>query len=142
MTTKLTHDFGLSDKSSLEFGKSSSVTFDTLFNSRKMNVNLGIWDKLTKLVLVLLVIAGIVAVSVWYLPLIRKNERMRNIVLRLEAEVRKEEEQAKQLRTTLEATRSDPRTIERLVREQLGFARPGEIVVRFEEISTNAPVRR
>ena len=33
-----------------------------------MNVNLGIWDKLTKAVVGLLVLAGALGVGIWYLP--------------------------------------------------------------------------
>ncbi|SVC66129.1 uncharacterized protein METZ01_LOCUS318983, partial [marine metagenome] len=35
-------------------------------------VNLGIWDKLTKAVVFLLIIAALLAVAVWYLPLIKQ----------------------------------------------------------------------
>jgi cell division protein FtsB len=34
--------------------------------------------------------------------------------------------------------RNDPKTIERLAREKLGYARPDETVVRFEPAETNA----
>jgi cell division protein FtsB len=37
--------------------------------------------------------------------------------------------------------RNDPKTIERLTREKLGYARPDETVVRFEPATTNAPAR-
>ena len=39
-----------------------------------MKVDLGIWDKLTRLVIFLLFVAGVLGVAVWYLPLIRQNE--------------------------------------------------------------------
>ena len=42
-----------------------------------MNVDLGIWGKLTKLVVFLLVVAGVMGVAVWYLQVIRQNQRMR-----------------------------------------------------------------
>ena len=35
--------------------------------------------------------------------------------------------------------RNDPKTVERLTREKLGYARPDETVVRFEPAVTNAP---
>jgi hypothetical protein len=38
-----------------------------------MHVNLGIWDKLSKLMVFLLFIAGILGVSVWYFPLIKQK---------------------------------------------------------------------
>jgi hypothetical protein len=43
-------------------------------------IDTGIWDKLTKAVVFLLVIAALLAVAVWYLPLIKQNERMRSEV--------------------------------------------------------------
>ncbi len=49
-----------------------------------MNVDLGIWDKLARLVIFLLFVAGLLLVGVWYLPLIKQNERMRKEVLRLD----------------------------------------------------------
>jgi hypothetical protein len=38
-------------------------------------------------VVFLLVIAALLAVAVWYLPLIKQNERMRSEVLRLQEEL-------------------------------------------------------
>jgi len=102
-----------------------------------MNVDLGIWAKLTRVVICLLVLAFLLAVAVWYLPLIRQNERMRKEVMRLEAQVQKEEEANKHLKSSVESLRNDPKAVERLARESLGYAKPGETVIRFEETSTN-----
>ncbi len=102
-----------------------------------MNVNLGIWDKLTKLVIFLLVVAGLLIVAVWYLPLIKQNERMRKEILRLDNRYDREKEINKQLRTSIEALQYDPKAVERLARERLGYAKPGETVIRFEEPVTN-----
>ncbi len=106
-----------------------------------MNVDLGIWSKLTKMVVWLLLLAGLLLVGVWYLPLIQQNERMQRENLRLERELEKEKEKSKQLQADIDALRNDPKTVERLTREKLGYARPGETVVRFEQPVTNAPVR-
>jgi cell division protein FtsB len=76
-----------------------------------------------------------------YLPLIQQNERMRREILRLDAQLQKEEEKSRQLKTEIEVLRNDPKTIERLMREKLGYARPDETVVRFEPAATNTPVR-
>src|ERR1041385_4458954 len=102
-----------------------------------MNVGLGIWNKLTKLVILLLIIAGLLGIAGWYLPLIHQNERMRKEVQRLEAPTRKELETQKPLNSSISALRNDPKTVERLTREQLGYAKPGETVVRFEPAGTN-----
>jgi hypothetical protein len=49
-----------------------------------MNVDLGIWSKLTRMVIFLFALAGVLLVAVWVLPLIKQNERMRQQILRLE----------------------------------------------------------
>jgi len=91
-----------------------------------------IWDKLTKFVVFCLLILGLVAVSLWYLPLIRQNERMRQQLLQTEAKVRAEEELHQSLKASYDAARSNPKTVERMARANLGYAKPGEIVIRFE----------
>ena len=101
------------------------------------DVNLGIWSKLTRVVTGLLLVAGLLALAVWYLPLIHQNERMRKEVLRLDGQVAREEAMAKELKTSIEALRNDPKSVERLAREKLGYAKPGETVIRFEEPVTN-----
>ena len=102
-------------------------------------IDTGIWDKLTKAVVLLLVIAALLAVAVWYLPLIKQNERMRSEILRLQQNVTTEEETARQIKVQIEALRNDPETVERYAREKLGLARPGETVIRFERPDSNAP---
>lgn len=102
-----------------------------------MNVNLGIWDKLTKLVIFLLFLAGIGVVFFWYLPLIQENQRYRRQILALDAGIAEQERMSRQLRAAIDAHQNDPKTIERLAREKLGWARTNEMVVRF-----SPPVRR
>ena len=102
-----------------------------------MKVDLGIWDKLTRLVIFLLFVAGVLGLAVWYLPLIKQNERMRREILRLDAQIKKEKETAKQSQASIDALRYDPKALERLARERLGYAKPGETVIRFETRSTN-----
>jgi cell division protein FtsB len=102
-----------------------------------MNVNLGIWDKLSKLVIFLLFVAGIVAVVVWYIPLIQQNQRFRREILALDLRLTDQEKANRTLRASIDASQNDPKTIERLARERLVWARTNEMVVRFE-----SPVKR
>jgi cell division protein FtsB len=104
-----------------------------------MHGDVGIWDKLTKIVILLIVVAFAVALGLWYLPLIHQNERMRKEILKLETEIKQEEEFCRQLRATIDALSKDPKAVERLARERLGYAKPGETIVRFENTATNAP---
>lgn len=103
-----------------------------------MNVNLGIWGKLITVVVGLVVIAIMLLIGMCYLPLIQENARMRAKIYQLDAQLQKEEEISKQLQTEIDALRNDPKTVERLAREKLGYARPDETVIRFETPVTNA----
>jgi cell division protein FtsB len=94
------------------------------------------------MVIFLVFVAGILLVAIWYLPLIQQNERYRREILRLDTLVQKEEETGKQLRTSIDALRFDPKAVERLARERLGYAKPGETVIRFEAPQTNTASRR
>ena len=105
------------------------------------NVDLGIWSKLTKVVVGLVVLAVLLLMGMCYLPLIQQNERMRREILRLDVQLQKEEAKSKELKAEIDALRNDPKTVERLMREKLGYAKPDETVVRFEPAATNAPVR-
>jgi cell division protein FtsB len=102
-----------------------------------MNVDLGIWSKLTKVVVGLVVLAILLLMGMYYLPLIQQNERMRREILRLDVQLQKEEAKSKELKAEIDALRSDPKTVERLMREKLGYAKPDETVVRFEPAPTN-----
>ena len=102
-------------------------------------MDLGIWDKLIKAMVILVIIAALLAVAVWYLPLIKQNERMRAEILRLQGEVAKEETVAARRKLAIEALRNDPETVERYAREKLGLAKDGETVIRFEEPDPNRP---
>jgi len=97
-----------------------------------MNVDLGIWGKLRQAVIFLLLAAGILGIAFWYLPLIKQNERMRKEVMRLDTQIQKEDETARQLKTSFDTLRNDPKAVERLAREQLRYAKTGETVIVFE----------
>jgi len=105
-----------------------------------MNVDVGIWSKLTKIVVGLIVAAGLVAISLLFLPLIQKNERYRKQIMRLESQIQKEEASARQTREQIESMRN-PEVVARLAREKLGYAKPDETVVIFESAPTNTFVR-
>ena len=104
-------------------------------------MNLNLWDKLTRVVIFLLFVAYFLIVAVWYLPLIRQNERMREEILKFDAQIQKQEEVARQLKTSIDALRYDPKSVERLARERYGYAKPGETIVRFEPPGTNMAPR-
>jgi len=87
---------------------------------------------MTHAIILLLVIAGAIGVGVWYYPLFERQQSLRAKVMEIDRELRKEEELTRRLRSSIEAASKDPRTIERMARERLGYARTGETVFRFE----------
>lgn len=97
-----------------------------------MNVNLGIWGKLTNIVVALVVIAILLLIGMCYLPVIQENARMRGQIMKLEDQLRAEEQKSKELQSEIDALRDDPKAVERLTREKLGYARPDETVIYFE----------
>ena len=95
-----------------------------------------IWDKLSRLALALLVLAALISIFLWYKPVVDTNQRMREQKLALETKIEQETEVGKRLDASLRAMQ-DPITVERLARERLSYARPGEDVIHFEAPSIN-----
>jgi cell division protein FtsB len=106
-----------------------------------VNVDLGIWSKLSRVVVFLLCIAGLLGIALWYLPLIQENERFRKVVLQLDTQIAKADENNRQLKISIESLRRDPKAVERLARERLGYAKPGETMIHFDDASSS-PYRR
>jgi len=98
----------------------------------KEKVDLGIWTWLTQAVVALIAIAALLLIMMAYLPEIRKNQNMRKELDRLETDLAQQKQVSDQLQMQLSALRNDPKTVERLAREKLGYAKPDETVVRFE----------
>lgn len=101
-----------------------------------MNNHLNIWDKLTRVIVFLLLAAAVLGIALWYSPVIKQNERMRKDRLELDKKIDKELEVSRKLESSIKALQ-DPRTVERLAREKLSYAKPGETVIHFEAPVTN-----
>lgn len=102
-----------------------------------MKVDLGIWNKLTWVVIFLGFVAGIALVAGSYLPLIYQNERMRREIDNLTIQIQHEEETAQSLRASIDALQHDPKAVERAAREILLYDKPGETVIRYSGPDTN-----
>ncbi|HEY3763419.1 MAG TPA: septum formation initiator family protein [Verrucomicrobiae bacterium] len=103
-----------------------------------MNVDLGIWSTLTKVVVGLVVVAVLLLMGICYLPVIQENERMQRQILEMQQQIQVEQDKSKQLEAEIDAISHDPKTVERLAREKLGYAKPDETVVHFDAPPTNA----
>ena len=105
-----------------------------------MKVDLGVWDKLTRLIVGLLLVASLVGIGLWYIPLIRDNERLRREILEMDEQIALEEARKRQAATRIEGLKDD-RALEREARYRLNVARPGEIIFQFQASNTNPPPR-
>jgi len=94
-----------------------------------------IWDKLSRLALALLVMASLLGIWLWYQPVVEENQRLRETKLALERKIDAETAVSHKLDAALRAMQ-DPITVERLARERLSYARPGEDVIHFEAPKT------
>jgi cell division protein FtsB len=99
-----------------------------------MNVSV-FWDKLSKITLFLLLLAVLAFAFRWYLPLIQKNQNYRKELLAFDARVIEQERLCRQLRASIDSLQNDPKAIERLAREKLGWAKTNEMIIRFEQPS-------
>jgi cell division protein FtsB len=106
-----------------------------------MKVDVGIWSKLTGIAVFVGFLALLLLVAGWYLPVIQKNQRMRKEILRFDSQIQRQEDAGRQLKGAIDALQHDPRAVERLARERLGYAKTGETVIRFEAPVTNCVPR-
>lgn len=81
------------------------------------------------LILILLLVAGIVAS--FFLPLIQRQKELRARAEELRQDIQREAEYLRMLKQKQEKLQNDPRFIEKIAREDLGYAKPGETVFRF-----------
>ena len=101
-----------------------------------MNVDLGIWDKLPRVIIGLLFLAALLGVILWYRPLVYQNEQWRKRALELDNEIKRELKTRERLKAAI-TSMQDSRTVERLARERLGYAKTNETVIRLEPAATN-----
>jgi cell division protein FtsB len=94
-----------------------------------------IWNTLTRLLVVLLGIAAVLGIVVWYEPVVQENQRMREEKFELDKKIEQESKTAKRLETQLRSFQNpvlEKTLVERLARERLSYAKPGENVIHFE----------
>ena len=82
-----------------------------------------------------MVIAAVVSV---FLPKIREVEAKREKAAVMEEEIRVKADMTQDLKNRQERFRTDPAFVERVARDELGKAKPDEVIFRFPEPDTNA----
>lgn len=72
-----------------------------------------------------------------FLPLIGRQTELRAREAELRLEIQQEAEALRMLRLKQERLQEDPRFVEKIAREKLGYAKPGETIFRF--VDDDAP---
>ena len=82
------------------------------------------------------IVLGCLAFTAWavfgYIPLIQNQTSLGKEIEKVERDILLQERENELLSLKLDAVKNDPATIERLARENLRMARPGENVIRFK----------
>ncbi|MBR3582905.1 MAG: septum formation initiator family protein [Kiritimatiellae bacterium] len=91
------------------------------------------WRNLYRVFLV--AAAALVAVILvrFFMPKFQEERRLRARLEEARQDVRRTAEQLRELKLKQERLREDPRYVEKIAREDLGLAKPGETVFRFVE---------
>jgi cell division protein FtsB len=99
----------------------------------------GLKHQLRRWIWILLFVVFVVGFVVFqWLPAVETNLRMQKRLDQLNTELSQALEEKRVLESTLHTLTQNPRAMERLARERLGYSRPGETVVKFVSPQTNA----
>ena len=103
------------------------------------------WLILQKVAWATIGVLAVILVLVAFVPKIKHYQDLQRVEAQKSADVRNAQETLDQLKQQQEKLRTDPHYVERVAREEIGMAKPGEIVFKFvddDPAATNAPGRR
>lgn len=89
------------------------------------------WKFAERVGLILVLVLGIAIIAMNYFPQLERERKLHDRVQALESEIRSMEDRLAELKRNQLKLETDPRFIEKVAREELGYARPGETVFRF-----------
>jgi len=92
---------------------------------------MNVWKFTQRLSLLAIVALTVGIVLRLFLPLLDRQKELRAKEAALREDIQTEAEQLRMLKLKQEKLQEDPRFIEKIAREDLGYAKPGETVFRF-----------
>lgn len=92
---------------------------------------MNVWKFIQRLCLIAIVALVVGIVLRLFLPMLDRQEELRAREAALRQDIQKEAEQLRMLKLKQQKLQEDPRFIEKIAREDLGYAKPGETVFRF-----------
>jgi cell division protein FtsB len=101
------------------------------------------WVLIYRIAWIAVAILIVVGIVFMFLPQIEQSRELQRKEAQLQEEIRLEEELLQHLKRQQDRLRSDPRFIEKIAREELGLAKPGETVFKFvDEEPPPAPSKK
>ena len=98
------------------------------------------WNAVFRFARIAFVILGIALVGYIFYPQVTRWRELKERELKLEEEVRFNDQRLRHLRDKQGELMNDPRKVERIARDQLGLAKPGETIYKFgDQPATNPP---
>ena len=91
------------------------------------------WVMIYRVGWITLAVLVVIAVVAMFVPQIRHYNELHRKEAALQEEIRLEEEIIKHLQHQQKLLASDPRFVEKIAREELGYSKPGETVFRFTD---------
>ena len=103
-----------------------------------------IWTLIQKLAWAVITVLAIILVLWAFVPKVKQYHDLQKVEAEKAEGVRVEQEAYDLLKQQQERLRTDPRFVERIAREEIGLAKPGELVFKFvdDEPATNTTPRR
>ena len=92
---------------------------------------MNVWKFIQRLCLITIVMLVVGIVLRLYLPKIEEQKRLRAQTEALRQDIQREAEQLRQLKRKQEKLQEDPTFVEKIAREDLNYAKPGETIFRF-----------
>ena len=92
---------------------------------------MNVWVLIYRFALTMLGILGLVALFYFFYPSVRRMQELQNQQAKLEEQNRFDAELLRHLKAKEEKLMKDPRFVEKIAREELGYAKPGETVFKF-----------
>ena len=89
------------------------------------------WRNLYRVFLIVAAALVVVIVVRFFMPKFQEERRLRARLEEARQDVRRTAETLRDLKLKQERLREDPRYVEKIAREELGLAKPGETVFRF-----------
>ena len=92
---------------------------------------MNVWKLIQRVCLILILLFGAGIVASFFRPVIQRQKDLRAREEALRQDIQREAEYLRMLKLKQEKLQEDPRFIEKIAREDLGYAKPGETVFRF-----------